>query len=133
MKKVPFSSARVVTLCGFLAVAGFTAASAQVSTTTTTTSAGTVSEFTPGTITVTSGPSALPVSYASSRTTTYVDENGNPVSVQTIRSGVPVTVYYSQEGDRMVASKVVVRHVVPGDDATVIKKTTTTTTTSPAP
>ena len=130
MKNVKFSSTRAAVLCGILAVAGLTGANAQVSTVTT--SAGTVSEFTPGQITVTSGPSALPVAYTYSKTTTYVDENGNPVSSETIRSGVPVTVYYSQDGDRMVASKVIVRHVVPSDGATIIKKTTTTTTTTPS-
>ncbi|HEX4138943.1 MAG TPA: hypothetical protein VHY09_01245 [Candidatus Methylacidiphilales bacterium] len=96
---------------------------------TTTTSAGTVSQFSPSAITVTSG--GAPVSYSYSKTTTYVDENGNPVSVETIRSGMPVTVYYSQEGDRMLASKVIVHNVIPTDQSTVIKKTTTTTTTTP--
>ena len=28
-----------------------------------------------------------------------------------VKSGVPVTVYYAQDGDRMVASKVIVHHV----------------------
>jgi len=61
-----------------------------------------------------------------------VDENGNPVSVETVRSGVPVTVYYDRDGDRMVATRVVVRNTEPS--ATVIKKTTTTTTeTNPNP
>lgn len=128
MKNVKFSSARALLLCGMLT----TAAYAQ-SVTTTTTAAGTVSQFTPGAITVTSGPSAAPVSYSYSKTTTYVDENGNPVSMEVIRSGVPVTVYYTQDGNRMLASKVVVRREIPTGDATIIKKTTTTTTTTPAP
>jgi hypothetical protein len=72
--------------------------------------------------------------YLYSKTTTYVDQNGNPVSTEVVRSGVPVTVYYTQDGDRMIASKVVVRRTMPTDDSTVIKKTTTTTTTTtPAP
>lgn len=89
------------------------------STTTTTTSAGTVSQFSPDTIVVRSTTSADPVSYSYSKTTTYVDENGNPVSSETVKSGAPVTVYYTQDGDKMVATKVVVRK--------------TTTTTSPTP
>lgn len=82
--------------------------------------------------------SASPVSYSYSKTTTYVDENGNPVSVETVKSGAPVTVYYTRDGDRMIASKVVVRRTTttaaPPVAAPVVetKKTTTTTTTTPS-
>ena len=137
MKNQTSNMMRIAVIYGALITAGFTQAEAQQAlqststTTSSTTSAGTVSEFTPGTITVTSGSSALPVSYSYTKTTTYVDENGNPVSTEVVKSGVPVTVYYAQDGDRMIASKVVVRHVVPTDGATIIKKTTTTTTTNP--
>ena len=55
------------------------------------------------------------------------------LTLKLIRSGVPVTVYYTQDGDRMLASKVVVHNITPTDGSTVIKKTTTTTTTTPAP
>jgi hypothetical protein len=97
-----------------LGVMLFTAniASAQTaapSTTTTTTSDGTVSQFSPNTIVVSSTTSAAPVSYSYSKTTTYVDENGNPVSSETVKSGAPVTVYYTQDGDKMIATKVIVR------------------------
>ncbi|HEV3271048.1 MAG TPA: hypothetical protein VGZ93_02600 [Candidatus Methylacidiphilales bacterium] len=87
--------------------------------TTTTTSDGTVSQFSPDTIVVSSTTSATPVSYSYSKTTTYVDENGNTVSSETVKSGAPVTVYYTQDGDKMIATKVIVR------------KTTTTTTPTP--
>ena len=131
MKNVKLNSIRSAAVCAVLATAGLTGAYAQ-STVTTTTSAGTVSEFSPSMITVNNG--GAPVSYTYSKTTTYVDENGNPVSVETVRSGVPVTVYYSQDGTRMLASKVIVHSVAPATDGTtVIKKTTTTTTTTPAP
>ena len=46
----------------------------------TTTIAGTVSEFNPQTIIVKTDNAADPVRYTYSKTTTYVDENGNPVS-----------------------------------------------------
>ena len=92
-----------------------TAAPSTSTTTTTTTSTGTVSQFGPDTIVVSSTTSPTPVSYSYSKTTTYVDENGNPVSSETVKSGAPVTVYYTQDGDKMVATKVIVR------------KTTTTT------
>jgi len=96
-----------------------TAAPATTSTTTTTTSDGTVSQFSPDTIVVKSTTSADPISYSYSKTTTYVDENGNPVASETVKSGAPVTVYYTQDGDKMIATKVIVRK--------------TTTTTTPAP
>jgi hypothetical protein len=96
-----------------------TAAPCATSTTTsTTTSAGTVSQFSPDTIVVKTTTSADPISYSYTKTTTYVDEDGNAVSSETVKSGAPVTVYYTQDGDKMVATKVVVRK--------------TTTTTSPA-
>lgn len=95
-----------------------TAAPSATSTTTTstTTSAGTVSQFSPDTIVVKTTTSVDPISYSYTKTTTYVDEDGNAVSSETVKSGAPVTVYYTQDGDKMVATKVVVR------------KTTTTTT-----
>ena len=89
------------------------------STTTTTTSDGTVSQFGPDTIIVKSTTSTDPVSYSYSKTTTYVDENGNTVSSETVKSGIPVTIYYTQDGDKMIATKV------------IVKKTTTTTTPAP--
>jgi hypothetical protein len=95
------------------------AAPSTTTTTTATTSDGTVSQFGPDTIVVSSTTSATPVSYSYSKTTTYVDENGNPVSSETVKSGAPVTVYYTQDGDKMIATKVIVR------------KTTTTTAPNP--
>jgi hypothetical protein len=87
--------------------------------TTTTTSAGTISEFSPDTIVVRSETATDPIRYSYTKSTTYVDETGAPVSRELIKSGLPVTVYYVKQGDRMIANKVVVR------------KKTTTTTTSP--
>jgi len=102
-----------------IALAQTAAPCTTTSTTTTTTSDGTVSQFSPDTIVVSSTTSPTPVSYSYSKTTTYVDENGNPVSSETVKSGAPVTVYYTQDGDKMVATKVIVRKM--------------TTTTTPAP
>ncbi len=122
-------------LGGFLATAGLASAQETTTQTTTTSSAGTISDYTPGsTISVRTDTSSAPVSYSFSKTTTYVDENGNPVSTEVVRSGAPVTVYYTQDGDRMVASKVVVRKSVttdtPANPIIEQKKTTTSTTTS---
>jgi hypothetical protein len=101
-------------------------------TTSTTTSAGTISEFSPDMITIRSETSSEPVHYSYSKTTTYVDEAGSPVSLELVKSGLPVTVYYVKEGDRMVASKVIVRKTKIKSSAPAIeeKKTSTTTTTT---
>ena len=102
-------------------------------TTTTTTTAGTISEFGPETIIVRSETSPEPVRYSYSKTTTYVDETGAPVSIETVKSGLPVTVHYVKVGDKMVASKVIVRKAIVKVVPTPIveeKKTTTTTTTT---
>jgi hypothetical protein len=101
-----------------------TAALAEVTeTTTTTTTSGTVSDLTSGALIVKSETDATPSSYSYSKTTTYVDEDGNPVSIETVKSGAPVTVYYSKGPDGLVASKVVVRkHVDPVTGKTTIEE-----------
>ena len=88
----------------------------QRTTTTTTgagvpTSAGTITEFTPGsrTVVVRTESGSAPLRYSVSGDTQYVDETGAPVGVETITSGVPVTVHYARSGDGMVASRIVVR------------------------
>jgi len=96
----------------------------------TVTSAGTISEFSPQTIIIKSDNAAAPVSYSYSKTTTYVDEDGNPVSLQTVKSGLPVTVYYVKEGDNLVASKVIVRKSVIAPMVHIQESKTTTTTTT---
>jgi hypothetical protein len=82
---------------------------------TTTETVGTISEFSPDTIVVKTETSSTPMHYTYTKSTTYVDDAGEPVSVETVKSGLPVTVYYTSEGGKMTANKVVVR------------KTTTTT------
>lgn len=104
-----------------------------IDTVTTTESAGTISEVRPGTIMLRSETSSSPTSYSSTKSTTYVDDSGAPVSVETVRSGLPVTVYFTREGDRMVAEKVVVRKTTTTTEATnpvmQEKRTRTSTTT----
>jgi hypothetical protein len=78
-------------------------------TTTTTTTEGTISQFGPNTIAVKTTTSPTPITYSYTKTTTYVDESGKPVSIETVKSGIPVTVYYDKSGDKMVATKVVVQ------------------------
>ena len=78
-------------------------------TTTTTRSMGTISDFSPDTIVVRTTESTNPVSYSYTKTTTYVDESDNPVAIETVKSGIPVTIYYDKSGNKLVATKVVVR------------------------
>jgi hypothetical protein len=87
-----------------------------VETVKTTETAGTISEFGPERIVVRTETNTTPMTYTSTKTTTYVDETGQPVAMETVKSGLPVTVYYTQDGNRLIANKVIVR------------KTTTTTT-----
>jgi len=97
--------------------------------TTTTTTTGTIDEFGQNRIVVHTETSDKPVAYSFTKSTTYVDEAGAPVSIETVRSGLPVTIYYAKEGDGLVARKVVVKktktQTTPG--GTVETKTTTTT------
>ena len=99
-------------------------------TVTTTNSSGVISDFGPNGILVRTDGAVDPVRYSSTETTTYVDEAGNPVSIETVRSGLPVTIYSYRDGDRVIASRVVVRRaatapvVVP---ETRVRTETTTT------
>lgn len=91
-------------------------ASAQVSvtkttTTTTTTEGATIAEFLPsaGRLVVTSRGGPGPARYSVTKETVFVDEAGAPIAVERITRGVPVTVHYVRDGDRMFASRIVVQ------------------------
>lgn len=91
--------------------------------------AGVITEFGPEGFIMKSESSPDPLRYGFTKTTTYVDENGRPVSIETVRSGVPVTVHYTQVGNGLVASKVIVRKSVVLPEPVIEQQTTTTTTT----
>ncbi len=92
-----------------IALSAICLADEKVVTTTRTTIAGTVSEFTPSkTIIVKSGTGAEAGNYLVTNETVYVDEAGVPVTVERITQGSPVTVYYTRDGERVLASRVVV-------------------------
>ncbi len=110
-----------------LSMGSLALAQTTVKETTVTNTRGTISEFGPQTIVIRSEKAPEPIRYNYTKTTTYVDEAGTPVSIETVKSGLPVTVYYTRAGDGMVASKVIVHKAAPA--GTVEKKTTTTTTT----
>jgi len=86
-------------------------------TTTTNEGSGTISQISPNTIVIRSESSPTPITYTKTTTTTYVDEMGNPVAIETVRSGAPVTVFYDKSGDKMTATRVVVqKRVIEEDD-----------------
>lgn len=151
----PLAFAQTTVVSGGTVVAGGTAVAGSTETTTTTT-AGTISEFSPDTIIVRSETAPEPIRYSYTKTTTYIDDAGQPVSLETVKSGLPVTVHYVREGDRMIANRVIVhrrktvttdapavreerrvvtpaveeRRVVTPSPVIEEKKTTTTTTTT---
>ena len=99
----------------------------------TTETGGTISEVSPDTIVIRTETSSSPMKYSYTKTTTYVDETGAPVSIKTVKSGLPVTVYYTLEGDRMIANKVMIRRTTTTtttDRGSIEEKQTTTTTTT---
>jgi hypothetical protein len=99
-------------------LAGVSLASAEdiVTTTKTTTYAGTVSDIRPSdsTIILRSDASPDPVTYNYTKETTFVDQNGRTVTHETIRNA-PVRVEYVQDGGRTI-----VRRVVQTGPATVV-------------
>ncbi len=126
VKSFVLALAVLIIPCGLFAQQG------SVNTVTTTETAGTISEVSPNNIVVRSETSSSPMSYSYTKSTTYVDETGAPVTIETVKSGLPVTVYYTREGDRMVADKVVVRKTTTttSNPVTEEKRTTTTTKTT---
>lgn len=98
-------------------------------TTETTTTTGVITDFGPGRLAVRTQTSPDPLRYSFSKTITYVDELGNPVSMETVRSGLPVTVHYVRQNGEMVASRVVVKTAAAPAVPVVEESTTTTRTT----
>ena len=91
---------------------------------------GTISEMGPDAMVISSESNPSPIHYTYTKSTTYVDDAGVPVSLETVKSGMPVTVHYTQVGDRMTATKVVIRKTMTTTEAPTIEKKTTTTTTT---
>ncbi|EKD40038.1 MAG: hypothetical protein ACD_75C00196G0005 [uncultured bacterium] len=112
MMSLVFALAVLIIPCGLFAQPQLS----TIETVKTTETVGTLSELSPDSIVVRTETNTTPLKYSSTKTTTYVDELGKPVAVETVKSGLPVTVYYTQDGNRLVANKVMIR------------RTTTTTT-----
>src|SRR6476659_3023146 len=68
------------------------------STTTTTESAGTITEFTPGSQIVLSTGSGSPTTYKFSKSVTYVTPSGNVIEASKIHKDSKVKVHYVREG-----------------------------------
>jgi hypothetical protein len=73
----------------------------------TTSYSGVMSDFNPGasTFMLKSESAATPVSYTYTKTTVFVDAQGNTVSSETIKNS-PVTVEYTKDGDKIVVTRV---------------------------
>ena len=123
-----------------LAVACLWSSQALAQTTTTvTTTNGAFTEYVPGseTMVVRSEADTSPLRYSVTKQTTIVDETGAPVAIDRISPGSQLSIQYTGSGDRLVASRVVVRPAttattavtsVPG--AVTGQQTNTTTTTT---
>src|SRR5437899_7630126 len=96
------------------------------SATTTTTTTGTITAYTPDSdyFTFRTSPDVAPVRYYYTRDTTILDPEGHTVAWSAIRPDMTATVYYTNEGER-----VVVRRVVLMKPAAVLVTSETTTTT----
>ena len=110
---------------------------AQTSTTVTTTN-GAFTEYVPGseTMIVRSEAGTSPLRYSVTKQTTIVDETGAPVAIDRISPGSQLSIQYTGSGDRLVASRVVVRRAATSTETSVPVVTgqqtnTTTTTTRP--
>lgn len=113
---------------------------AQTSTTVTTTN-GAFTEYVPGsqTMVIRSETGTSPLRYSVTKQTTIVDETGAPVAIDRISPGSQLAIQYTGSGDRLVASRVVVRPAATATTAVTSvpagvtgQQTNTTTTTTRA-
>ena len=100
---------------------------------TTTSAAGSIVTYTPDSdyFMFRTTSAAAPVRYYYTKDTTVVDPAGRVVSLSAIRPEMPVTVYYSTVGDRVVVRKVVLAQSARPAGVIKQEETTTTTTTRP--
>lgn len=123
-----------------LAVGCFWSSQAFTQTTTTvTTTNGAFTEYVPGSETMvvrSETGTTSPLRYSVTKQTTIVDETGAPVAIDRISPGSQLSIQYTGSGDRLVASRVVVRRAatattavtsVPAETGQQSNTTTTTT------
>ncbi len=85
-----------------------TAGGTTESTTTTTESAGTITEYSPGSSIVLNTGSGDPVHYKFSKTVTYVTPDGKVIEASRVKKSSKVRVHYIKEGSDMLVDKVIV-------------------------
>jgi hypothetical protein len=125
-----------------LAVGCFWSSQAFTQTTTTvTTTNGAFTEYVPGSETMvvrSETGTTSPLRYSVTKETTIVDETGAPVAIDRISPGSQLSIQYTGSGDRLVASRVVVRRAAAATTAVTSvpagtgQQTNTTTTTTRA-
>ena len=125
-----------------LAVGCFWSSQAFTQTTTTvTTTNGAFTEYVPGSETMvvrSETGTTSPLRYSVTKQTTIVDETGAPVAIDRISPGSQLSIQYTGSGDRLVASRVVVRRAATATTAVTSvpagtgQQTNTTTTTTRA-
>src|SRR6266487_2746358 len=121
---------RLTNRLGIGGISAMALTTADVQETTTITSVGTIaaapaSDY----LSFRTSTTAAPVKYYYTKSTTIVDPTGRTVEWSAIRPDMPATVYYVNEGDRMIVRKVVLTK--PVSEVIEKKETTTTTTTRP--
>jgi hypothetical protein len=125
-----------------LAVGCFWSSQAFTQTTTTvTTTNGAFTEYVPGSETMvvrSETGTTSPLRYSVTKQTTIVDETGAPVAIDRISPGSQLSIQYTGSGDRLIASRVVVRRAATASTAVTSvpagtgQQTNTTTTTTRA-
>jgi hypothetical protein len=110
-------------------------------TTTVATTNGAFTEYVPGSETMvvrSETGTTSPLRYSVTKETTIVDETGAPVAIDRISPGSQLSIQYTGSGDRLVASRVVVRRAAAATTAVTSvpagtgQQTNTTTTTTRA-
>jgi len=130
MKKTSFKYLGATLAVGLGLSLGALQAQSVTTTTREVTSEGTISSFEPKAFVVRSESAPGPLTYTYGPATRYVDDSGAAVTREVIRPGVPVTVYYTRDGDSMVASRVIVHRAAVAAPAPAAETRTTRTTTT---
>ncbi len=122
----------IIRCCAALVLAAGLSAQTVTTTTKEVTTEGTISAFEPHDFVIRSETASGPLTYGYTTSTRYVDDSGAVITRETIQPGVPVTVYYTRNGDRLLASRVIVHRATtvpaaPAAETTTTRRTTTTT------
>lgn len=115
-------------LCGIVSAGLALAETIETTTVTPVEVAGTLTrvDSTGNSFVVSAPDRSEPVAYGYTKTTTIVDRDGRPVAWDIVKSGMPVTVYYTPVSGKLIASKVIINTL----PLPAVEQTTTTTTTT---